>query len=394
MHDDKLVPWLEELTSDHSALTPALVRADPRKSLDRWALELCRPLLGPAAAAGLFESPGAPRTRANSVGHVASFMGFAERLGTIDVAEAPANELVLAVERWLSWLAASVSADDPGYARVPTLGLRHSPAPLARVSAHLNSVERHLARHGRLDLDLSRARSFAKSHDSKAVGRQSYPMTFEDLEAFDDALTDGTIARHLAGRPQAPRAEVIELWCLRESAVLRISWWAGLRVGERSKLKDDLTLVTAESVNAHLSRTKHHPEGRLITLWPREERCPVEALAKFLDRCAALGADRGGWLIPPVDRSSQHIRFRSGANMESGLSLVAGVLGKTSIDLEPATHYLANHSLRRGIASALAARGVDLERISRLLGHANALTVERYADVIVAGSIDHRELGL
>lgn len=384
-----------ELSPELAAALPILA-ADPAASGDRWALCATRSILEHAAQQGLFLPPQAESTQLALTGKVASLELFATRLGVKGrLVDQPAEQVAAIVERWLAWLSCPITRDDPGWSNHPRTGHRRSLDGLKRLEPHFNAAKQMLLEQGRHDVDLTTASRFVSAHDRAAAGRKAFPITLSHLRTIDRAFTDGAVRRLMGELHPRTRPEILDVWCVRERAALLCSWWGGLRVGERRKLREATTAVTSTHLSCHLGRTKQHPEGHTITIRPRSELCPVSALLEFLELCEALSGDRDGRLLPPVHLGRYHLTFRYGPNAEGGLAVIVEAADiAEEVDLAAATHYLGNHGYRRGVATELRNRNVDLEKIRRFLRHTDVTTTNGYTDVVAASTIDHRELGL
>lgn len=396
-HRTRFAPVAEhvDLSPELTASLP-LLAADPTVSGDLWALCATRPILEHAAQQGLFLPPQAVSTQRARAGKAMSLELFAERLGVDGgLVDQPAEQIAKIVERWLAWLGRPITREDPGWSNHPRTGYRRSRDGLKRLEPHFNAASQMLLEKGRHDVDLTTAAKFVDAHDRSSEPRKAYPITLTHLRKIDRAFTDGVVRDLMGELHPRTRPEILDAWCVRERAALLFSWWGGLRVGERGKLRDATTVVTPTHLSCHLGRTKKHPEGHIITIRPRGELCPVSALLEFLELCEVLGGDRDGQLLPPVDLGRYHLTFRYGPNAEGGLAVIAEAAGiSEEIDLAAATHYLGNHGYRRGVATELANRNVDLEKIRRFLRHTDVTTASGYTDVIAASAINHRELGL
>lgn len=384
-----------ELSPELTAALP-LLAVDLESPGDRWALRAARQILESAAQQGLFLPPQAESTRRAQSGKVRSLELFAERLGVTGcLVDQPAKQVAWVVEHWLAWLSLPITPDDPGWSNYPRTGYRRSLRGLKRLAPHFSAAAQMLRDKGRDDVNLAAAARFVAGHDRAAVPRKAFPITLTHVRAMDNAFADGSVRRLVGERHPRTRPEILDVWCARERAALLWSWWGGLRVGERQKLRESSTFVTPTHLSCHLGRTKHHPEGHTITVWPRSELCPLSALLDFLELCDELGGDRDGLLMPPVALGRYHLTFRKGPNAEVGLGIIAEAAGiGAEVDLAAASHYLGDHGYRRGVATELANRKVDLERIRRFLRHCSITTAAGYTDVTAASAINHRELGL
>jgi integrase len=121
---------------------------------------------------------------------------------------------------------------------------------------------------------------------------------------------------------------------------------------------------------ANLLRIAHQERGAAVAVAgktansARELYMRAEVRAILERRAAEAGADRGAWLFPSRLRAGQPVHSFQKAHHTAARK--AGIAGFTVYDLR---HYFATDTL---------ARGVDIGTVSKILGHSDISTTNRY----------------
>jgi integrase/recombinase XerD len=162
-----------------------------------------------------------------------------------------------------------------------------------------------------------------------------------------------------------------------EHIVVPLLLWTGMRGGEaESLLKRDVDLdsrliVVRESKTATGLRT-------IPILQPL-----VPAISRWLVHQATLGLDRpdSPFLATRTGKRMRHAQVWTVVKRVSGR---AGVRVRTATDMNARNvSAVTPHTLRRTFGSDLLNRGVRLEVVAKLLGHAQTTTTERcYAELL------------
>lgn len=152
----------------------------------------------------------------------------------------------------------------------------------------------------------------------------------------------------------------------RNRAMLLLSYWAGMRVGEIAALK--ICDVVGENgkikeqIYLHASQTKGN-NGRTVTLSDKLRKELANYASTILSPCTS-------WAFIPSQRDRKN-GFRSNSLGQEFISIYkrSGVDAATS------------HSGRRTFITNLANKGVSARVLMALAGHRNLSTTQRYIDV-------------
>lgn len=179
----------------------------------------------------------------------------------------------------------------------------------------------------------------------------------EDIKAMIDTLDDTPIG-------------------VRNRALLLLGFAGAFRRSELVALTiGDLTL-SREGYAVRLKRSKTDQEGEGFTKgipYGRGRSCPVAAVRAWLELLPALGLATGP--DEPLFRSYKNQRWRANAPQDRTVAEVVKIAAAAA-GLDPAKY--AGHSLRSGLATSAAARGVSERAIMRQTGHKDVKMVRRY----------------
>lgn len=166
----------------------------------------------------------------------------------------------------------------------------------------------------------------------------------------------------------------------RDAAVLLVGFASGLRRSDLAALaRRDVEFVSLpesdiEGAVLSVGRNKREKNdqtgrGRLVPLWPgsHPDTCPVRALRGWL----AFRGDSPGPLFVRIRCGVVFVRPITGNAVGDIVKRYARKIG-----LDPST--VAGHSLRSGLVTAAAARGVSDAAIMRQTGHQSAAMLNRY----------------
>jgi integrase/recombinase XerC len=205
---------------------------------------------------------------------------------------------------------------------------------------------------------------------------------FDFLDAFDLLRNDeGILIRSPLRRVEIPPAPAPACRVLtrndadallraartpRQRIVLNLLRWSGLRAGEAAALVDDDVDEEARTLRVRLSKTVRG--RRTIPLLPPL----VPAVAEWRAFCEVRGLRvPGGPFLPTQHGTAMHTRY-----IWLSVRRVAARAAITTTD----GACVSPHVLRRTFATDLLNRGVRLEVVSRLLGHASTtITEQAYA---------------
>jgi integrase len=194
-------------------------------------------------------------------------------------------------------------------------------------------------------------------------------------------------------------------------ALLLTGWHSAQRANVLLRAEIDWLAVVDENLTLTADREKMHDEGFTSVLLPTTDStiCPVETLLEWLDLRAQYVDEGCSRLFPvPAIRDGEFVlvdhisvaRSHLLRTTEDARSLTPEALDHkayvwaytfynqrlkklaNAVGISPAPdRYLATHSTRRGIITALRDKGLDPQVIAaRVSGHANPSTVLRYDD--------------
>lgn len=375
---------------------------DAEDPLERASLALVHRSLESALERGLFDPPISEQTKARYASLAAVFENWcATREDPIDLMALSASARVAVVATFLSWLAMDIDPSDPVLGHEFGQRQRTTALMASSINCYVNAIRWWAAEHG-IEDPVPTAAADLVAHRYRAVpSRQTAPLGLDEVKVLLATIRQGPAAcgdypREVPMEERRPsRPDRAERWVAGNTAALLVQFCGALRVSERLRLRDEWVSVADDRLILRWPSTKMHPEGRTVDLYgdPDETLCPVRALLRWLEVAERQGLDRKGLLLPDV--TTRHLRTKTSVQasvaMFKRIATAAGL--PESFDSE---HYIiGTHGLRRGRATSLAALGVDLERLRRLLGHAKASTTLRYVDrAVIEAPNWSSELGL
>ena len=156
----------------------------------------------------------------------------------------------------------------------------------------------------------------------------------------------------------------IELYCLRDRAMLEMLYATGCRASEVSNLR-------MRDVNLKQRYCKCHGKGDKQRMAPLGEAA-VEAVQAYLQQLRpALEAKRPtetDWLF--LTRSGRRMRREAIWELVKKYAHIAGI-----------TRDISPHTMRHSFATHLLAGGADLRQVQEMLGHASIATTQIYTHV-------------
>lgn len=235
------------------------------------------------------------------------FEGYIEALG--DAASMPMSALRSAIEEWLVWRVTPITADHPlSLPAAATRGDRgglgwRTCAPVRRLTNLRAALRWWSACLGLGEIVSARAEQVSAQADP---ARPSRALTDDEIVQVCELLVGDDVFNCVDAQRQ-------RAWNARQLAVFTISMTASLRRSEVAMLTDaNVTTISDDGVTFRLPRTKQHPRGQLIQLFPRDDiLCPVGALTRWLTVCAERHWDRGGLLLPVV--RTWHVKALGGS---------------------------------------------------------------------------------
>lgn len=239
----------------------------------------------------------------------------------------PAEESLSVTELsdWVAWLS----------------GRGLAPASIARAIVAIKMYFRYLQLEGVL-----------KDNKIELLGSQKL------WQRIPEVLSPREIDRFL----KAPRP--IELYCLRDRALLEMLYATGCRVSEVAKLR-------LQDLNLDERFCKCEGKGskqRIVQLG----EAAVDAVSSWLKQqrpsMAAKRPDGGDWLF--LTRSGRPMRREAIWELVKKYAHIAGI----SRNISP-------HTMRHSFATHLLAGGADLRQVQELLGHASIATTQIYTHV-------------
>ena len=152
----------------------------------------------------------------------------------------------------------------------------------------------------------------------------------------------------------------------RNRAMVLMTHWAGMRVGEVAALRIDDVLDTRGEVRSEVRLDAEHTKGNHSRVVFVNEKLRKE-LAKYLA------------LYAPINQSQK--LFYTQKRMKEGFT--ANTLCQHFHNLYHAVGIegASSHSGRRGFLSSLSEKGVGVRVLMALAGHRNMATTQRYLDV-------------
>lgn len=265
-----------------------------------------------------------------------------------------------AVEQWLDWRLVEIAADHP--LAGGRFGCR-STAPVRDLEP-LRKALRWWARVEGLGDILSNKARLASAPLTPV--RPARSPSDSELGAMVAALLSEEVVT-------AVTPTIRSAWHARQLAALNIAVATSLRPSAEFQLiRDENVLsVSDEVLRLRLPRTKLHPEGRIVVLHRRDDAlCPMEALTRFLRICETAGWNRGGFLLPAVNRTRYQplATPRLQAAAREPFRVITDHLGITD-DLD--TELRATpHGLRAMTPTRALANGVDVRTVQEHTGHA------------------------
>lgn len=154
--------------------------------------------------------------------------------------------------------------------------------------------------------------------------------------------------------------------CIRLSAMLAITYSAGLRVSELVSLKINAFEIKQKAINPIFKVTGKGGKERIAILNTQAQSKLIEYI-RVREFFVPKGQNSSLWLFPSVSKEGHITRHRF-AQLLKELSINAG--------LNP--ELISPHVLRHSFASHLLENGADLRSIQELLGHSSINTTQIY----------------
>jgi site-specific recombinase XerD len=174
---------------------------------------------------------------------------------------------------------------------------------------------------------------------------------------------------------------------VRDRALLLLGWAGGFRRSELTQLRLSDIVKTKGGIKVYLRQSKTNQEGRAeykpIVSLTHSPYCPVKAVNAWLDVLGeqgivgdkALRTAGGDFLFWSLSKAGR-INTRSGGLSDRSVhSLVREYLVKAGFDPKP----YGAHSLRSGLITELANRGVPVHSVQTITGHRDLSVLMGYA---------------
>ena len=281
----------------------------------------------------------------------------------------PIEELRDAAERWLAWRVTDIG---PTHAllgrgrgmRASRLGYRKPDVLRTALNrwALLNALD-----------PVVTARAYLMSSVSRPTVASAI-LTDEQLAAVVLALV-------AEGVVEAVNPAVTEAWHARQLAAIALSIAGSLRPTDELPMlrEENILSLTDDVMRVQFPRTKHVPEGRLVTFHANPTMlCPLWALARFLDCCERNGWQRGGYLVPPVSlrRRAPLMVGSQGNVLGESLGQILQHLGFEFNDSTGAK--VTPHGMRAMNPSRAFELGLDLRHVQKFTDHKSISALVRY----------------
>lgn len=371
-------------------------------ALEAASFRLVEASLQAALDSGLFDAPLSERALEYYGSSTAVFETWcATREDAIEPLKLSPGALTAIIATFLAWLATDIDATDRALGLGPGQRQKRTALKASSIAGYANAIRWWAAKHGLDDPVPAAASDLVAARSKDEPARQAAPFGREEIRILLAAIRRGPAAcgDYPPGTPteerRPSRPDRVERWIAGNTAAVLVQFCGGLRIGERLRIRDEWVTVGEDRITIRWPSTKSRPEGRSVDLFgdPDVDMCPVRALVRWLDVAQRQSLDRQGLLLPDVTTRRLRTKpdIRASLPMFKRIARAAGL--EDNIDFE--RHYIGTHSIRRGTATSLAALGVDLEHLRRLLGHAKVSTTLRYVDRSMIEPTDwSEELGL
>jgi len=285
-----------------------------------------------------------------------------------DVSSLPLEALRRAIEGWLAWRVTAVDEDHPLVGR--RFGQR-SAAPLSKLDPLRSALVWWAASEGLGPVLSSRAVALTGVAAPPSPARE---LTDTELAAIVEVLLANEVV-------EGTTPKVTAAWHARQLAMINIALATSLRPTAEIVMLADRNVMSAseELIEVRLTRTKLHPEGRVVGLHRRDDAlCPIWALTRFLAICRSAGWSRAGYLLPSV----RHDRYQplsapvGAAAARKAMRRITDHLG-IFVDLDTGLK-ATPHGLRAMGPTRAFAKGMDIRDVQRLGGWQTMAGVLRY----------------
>jgi integrase len=385
---------------DPPNVSDALTRRLPSLSIDledpleRASFGLVHQSVQDALDRSLFDSPLSEASKTQYRSSIAVFKTWcATRQDPIEPLTLSQAARVSVVATFLTWLASDVTDDDAAVGNGTGLRWRRTALKGKSIRVYTSALRWWAQQQGIDDpVPSEAAKDLIAERLNSAPDRQAVPLSKNDVKTMLAAVRLGPGARKQHwGCPM----ERVEPWVAGNTAGLLVQFCGGLRISERLRLRDEWVTVGEDRLTLRLPSTKARHDGRSVDLFgdPDIEFCPVRAILHWLEVAERHGIDRQGLLLPTV--TSFKVRPDADRHLAQWVFKQIATNAGLAEGIDAERQYVGTHSLRRGRATSLAAAGMDIEQLRRLLGHVKAVSTIGYVDRAAIAATDwSEELGL